>query len=177
MAPLMIQIKKLEYKNIDAANNLIRYITRTRPNEDRAHELLLYGFNFGRAYNKPIKELIQEFEFVQKRYYTQGSLMCHYVIHISQELYDCMNNDLQLLSQYAQECCEYLFTLGHQSCYAIHYSDSDRLHIHLAINAINFQNGHKLRQYPKEIKQTVEKPLIQLLEKYTYSSMSFPVTH
>lgn len=38
MMPLMIQLHKFKYKNEDSAENVIRYITRTRKNEDKAHE-------------------------------------------------------------------------------------------------------------------------------------------
>ncbi|MBQ3545379.1 MAG: relaxase/mobilization nuclease domain-containing protein [Lachnospiraceae bacterium] len=174
LVPLTIQINKLEYKNKDAANNLIRYITRTRPNEDRRNELITYGTVWGNNFNKPIEHVIREFEYIQQQYGTTGSLMCHYCIHISPSAYEAINNDLSKLIDYSKECCEYLFNLGFQCCYAIHYSETERLHIHLAINTTNFNTGYKLRQFPAEIKKTIEIPLTKLYEKYTYNCSNFP---
>lgn len=173
LRPLFIQINKLEYKNVDAANNLIRYITRTRPNEDKRNELLAYGSVFGDNFNKPIEHVIREFEHIQQQYGTKGSLMCHYCIHISPTTYAAINNDFSRLTEYARECCEYFFDLGYQSCYAIHYSETERLHIHLAINTTSFRNGYKLRQYPTELKKNIEFPLTKLFEKYIYCQSDF----
>ena len=174
MEVLTIQLKKLEFKNKDAANNLIRYITRTRLNEDRDNELITYGFPFGNYFNKPIEHVIREFEYIQESYKTEGSLMCHYTIHISPTSRIVINNDLMRLNEYAKECCNYIFNLGYQCVYAIHYSEKDKLHIHLAINTTNYNNGRKLRQYPKSIKPLIEMPLAQLFKKYEYSYTNFP---
>ena len=173
MVPLMIQIKKFKYKNTDAPEKLIRYITRTRDDEDRTHELLLHGGPSGYTYKIPVEEIIRQFKYIQKIYHTQGSLMCHYVIHISDEAYRCMNNNICILGNYATECCQYLTQMGHQSCFAIHNSQKDRLHIHLAINTTNYATGYKLRQYPIEVKKNIEYPLSKLLEKYTYTRVDF----
>lgn len=166
MNPLMIQLNKFEYQNEDSAEYVIRYITRTRKNEDRAHELLGYGSYHGYHYSKPVKEIIAEFEYIQKQYHTQGSLMCHYVMHISPELFFKMNNDLNALSAYASACSKYIFNLGYQTCFAIHYSAEDKLHIHFAINTTNYRTGHKLRQYYIEIRKNIEYPLSNLLSNY-----------
>ena len=167
MKILMIQLNKFEFTNKDSAENLIRYITRTRENEDRLHELLWYGSYHGFFYQKPVEEMIAEFEYVQKIYGTKGSLMCHYVSHISPEVFADMNNDLNILNTYATACCKYIWNMGHQICYAIHYSAEYKLHIHFAINTTNYKNGHKLRQYYREIHNTIEKPLDDLLSDYT----------
>jgi len=154
MQVLMINFKKLQYKNTDSAEKLIRYITRTRENEDRRNELLGYGLNYGTAHHIPIEELIRQFEFVQKYHASKGSLMCHYTMPISTKLYDYyFEHDLRRLHNYAQMCCQHIFNMGHQVCYAVHQSASEQLHIHFAINAINFCTGQKIRQYPVEIKK------------------------
>ena len=168
MEILTIQLKKLEFKNEDSANNLIRYITRTRLNEDRRNELITYGFPYGNNFNKPIEHVIREFEYIQHAYGTEGSLMCHYCIQISPTSRLAQNNDIEKLNAYAQECCNYMFNHGHQCVYAIHYSEKDKLHIHLAINTTNYITGHKLRQYHKEVKAFIERPLMALFQKYNY---------
>jgi len=166
MEVLTIQLEKLEFKNTDSANNLIRYITRTRLNEDRRNELVTYGFPYGNNFNKPIEQVIWEFEYIQQAYDTGGSLMCHYCIHIPPTSRIVQNNDIEKLNAYAQECYNYMFNRGHQCVYAIHYSEKEKLHIHLAINTTNYMIGHKLRQYHKEVKTFIERPLSEIFKKY-----------
>ena len=166
MKPLMIQLNKSKYKNEDSTEKVIRYITRTRKNEDRAHELLWYGSYYGFLYHKPVEEMIAEFEYVQKHNKASGSLMCHYVTHIYSQIFADMNNDLNQLNAYATACCQYIWNMGHQACYAIHYSAEDKLHIHFAINTTNYRTGLKLRQYYKEIRPNLEEPLSKLLSNY-----------
>lgn len=173
MEVIAIQLKRLQYKNTDSAEKLIRYITRTRKNEDRANELLLWGHSSGYTYPKTVEELIHEFETIQKHYHSLNSLMCHYSIRLRPTLFEKMDNNIYTLGDYAVECCNYLFNLGHQSVFAIHLSKEDGLHIHLAINSTNYRTGYKLRQYPKEIKKTVELPLLNLMNKYIYKPVSF----
>ena len=171
----MIQLNRFEYKNDDSAEYVIRYITRTRKNEDRAHELLSYGSYHGFMYQKPVEEIISEFEFIQNQYRTEGSLMCHYVILVNPELFAKMNNDIYRLNAYASACCKYIFDMGYQTCYAIHNSADKKLHIHLAINTTNYMSGSKLRQYYKEVNKNIEKPLSNLAASFIISD-SFPFT-
>lgn len=177
MEPLAIQINPFKYKNLDAPEKLIRYITRTRPNENRADELLLWGTASGYSYHIPVEELIFEYSFILQKYRVTRSKMCHYVIRLRPEHFQCMNNNLFTLGNYAVECCNYLMSLGHQTCFAIHHSNDDGLHIHFAINSVNYRTGKKLRQYPAEIYKTVEHPLISLMDKYLYHTSSFPHFH
>lgn len=166
MKPLMINLNKHEYQNKTAAQYLIRYITRTRCDEDKSHQFYGYGSYHGYMYQKPVEELINEFRDVQKYHKADGCLMCHYVILIPDDLFARMNNDYQILSAYASACCNYIFNLGHQACFGIHVSDSRKLHIHLAINAVNFKTGSKLRQYPTEIYNIIESPLCNLASNF-----------
>jgi hypothetical protein len=128
---------------------------------------LAYGSYLGFIYQKPVEEIIAEFEYVQKTHNKKGSRICHYVSHISPYLFAEMNNDFNLLYAYASACCKYLFDLGHQACFAIHCSDPERLHIHFAINTTNYKNGHKLRQHYKETRPNIEEPLCNLIATYT----------
>lgn len=167
MQVLMINLNRFQYKNIDSAEKLIRYITRNRENEDRRNELLGYGINYGTAHHIPIEELIRQFEFVQKYHGAKGSLMCHYTMNISNKLFGYyFHYDLSRLHNYAQICCQHIFNMGHQVCYAIHQSVSEQLHIHFAINTINFCTGQKLRQYPIEIKKNIEYPVNNILNYF-----------
>lgn len=93
--------------------------------------------------------------------------MCHYTMNISNKLFGYyFNYDLNRLHSYAQICCQHIFNMGHQVCYAIHQSASEQLHIHFAINAINFCTGQKLRQYPIEIKKNIEYAVNNILNYF-----------
>ena len=174
---LMIRLNPFKYKNIDCANNVIRYITRTRENETRQKELVSYGSHIGNVYHKPIEQFIREFEFVQDYLRGTGSLLCHYSIQISDLVFARMNNDMNLLNCYARDCCKYIFDFGYQAAYAIHYSEKDRLHIHLAINTISYTKKGKLRQHPQEIKRTIEMPLNDILHRYIRNVSTFDTLH
>jgi hypothetical protein len=172
MELLTINLSKRQFTNENATENLIRYITRTRLNEDRRHELLSCGYNY--ASNKTVEEVIREFEFVQNWHKSKDCMMIHYVLRFPPDVKKAFKNNLIALDCFAQECCRYLFSIGHQTCYAIHLQDVDDLHVHLAINAVNYKTGNKLRQYYREISKTVEKPLKEICNCYI-ASMN-PVT-
>lgn len=166
MELLSINLAKLKFCNDDAASNLIHYITRTREYEDRQHELLSYGFN--NPYPKPVEQIIHEFEYIHHYYHSDGCLMCHYCLRFPLTVDPSFKNDIHRLNAFAQDCCLFLFNMGHQCCYAVHTKDEDDydIHIHLAINAVNFMTGKKMRQYYKEIRNTVEKPLSEIFKDH-----------
>jgi len=175
MEPIIINIHPREYKNYDATESLIRYITRTRHDEtiEKRKELLLWGHNAGYIYPKSIETLICEFEFVQRIYKAKGTKMCHYTIRLRQEHFQKLDCNMQRVADYGVACCNYIFFMGHQSCFAIHTSKEEGLHIHLAINNINYINGKPLCQYPKEIYKTIERPLIEIFNKHAYIHTNF----
>lgn len=167
--PRSIHLQPRQFKNKDAIENLIRYITRTRPNEDRRAELITYGAPSGCPCYKSPEQLINEFKYISKSSYTKGSLALHYTVLISDYAFNRMNNSMDRLAQCMVECCQYIFlNLGHQCCFAIHYSQKKKLHVHIAINATNYRTGRKFNQYPKAIKSSLEWPLEQIITRYTY---------
>lgn len=172
MEALAIQINPYQFHNKDAAERLLRYITRTRLLEDRT-DLKVWGTVAGYHYHPPIAEIIHEFEYVQKKKAITGSRMCHYVIRIRPETFQRMNNNLNALADYGVVCCNYLFNMQYQCCFAIHDSVEKGLHIHLAINTASFGLNGKLRQYPAEIQRTIKYPLLHILDPYLYTTGSF----
>jgi hypothetical protein len=176
MQTVAIRLNPLEYKNIDSAENLIRYITRTRPDEDKKEELLAYGFTYGNQYLRPIEDMIKEFEFIHKYYSATHCLMCHYVIRFSDDNFYKLDSPLQKLCDYGSACCRYLFEMGFQACYAIHDNGEKFPHVHLAINTINYMNGRKLRQFPVELYNNIEVPLRKLLESMLKPPTNIPAT-
>lgn len=170
---LPIQLNRGKYTEPQSTGNAIRYISRTRANETRADELLLWGTSHGYIYPKSPEIVISEFLYVQKYYKQKGSQICHYVLLLSLDTCSRMNNDIYTIGNYAVACCQYfLYTLGHQSCFAIHNSATGKLHIHFILNATNYWTGRKLRQYHKEVYHTIEKPMLDILEPFIYATGS-----
>ena len=180
--PQFIQIKPLEYRNKNAISNLIHYITRTRPNETRANELLSYGTDSGFPCIKTPEEIIDEFEYIAKSYHTKGSLLVHYIIWPPEDILERMGS-LYQLNMCMVECCRYIFgTCGYQCCYAIHCSKEQCLHIHLVISTTrycningSYYNGKHLKQYYKSRYTEIEVPLLQIFKSYMSAEPMFTV--
>ena len=88
MEASMTQLNRGKYKNKDAIEKEIRYISRTRKNETRQDELILYGTNHGYNYQKPVEEIIHELKRVQTMYGSRGSKLAHYCTKIYPKLFD-----------------------------------------------------------------------------------------
>ena len=168
---LAIQLHRGEYKNLDAIENVIRYITRTRPNETNHKDLILWGDSSGFQYNKSPEEEIAAYKFVSKIYNQRGSKICHYCLHILPSQFQCMNQDYHVLASYAVECCQYLFHQGYQTCFAIHLQND--LHIHFAINTTNYMTGYKLSQYLVRVYNNIETPFLNILQTYLHQPQTF----
>lgn len=167
--PGIFHIKSHEFKNKDGISNLICYITRTRINEDRQDELICYGLPSGCPCIRRPEEIIAEFEYISKSYYTKGSKAVHYVIQISDYVFASMGNSMDQLKLCMVECAQYIFEVaGHQCCFAIHHSADLKLHVHFAINATNYRTGKKLNQYPVALKKTIEYPVKNIIMKYMH---------
>lgn len=160
---------KLEYTSSDSVHNVIRYITRTRSSETKADDLVLWGDSAGYFYNKSVAEIIHEFSFIHKLYapYTGKNTckICHYVFKIYDDEFSQINNNCYLLAEFAVKCCSYLFSNGFQTIFAIHYPNKNNLHIHFCINAVNYQTGHKLRQYHNELHYKIEIPFYNIFKE------------
>ena len=171
--PLFIRIHGGEYKNKDAFENVIRYITRTRNNENRQNELIFYGTACGYPSLKSPEKIIKEFEYIARSYGTRGSFLVHYTIGIYDSLFNKMGNSFDVLAACMVECCRYIHNIGYQSCYAVHISQEKKLHVHLVISTTNFRTGRKLNQYPFSISNEIERPLLDIFNRYTINQLSF----
>ncbi len=137
---------KGKYKNENVNSCVIRYITRTRKNEDKRNELLVYGSPnvsclFG---DDGIEQMITEFEDVQ-RYFCYGGVRGRKVMH---ETFNLLDEEAAYFTPWeidalALECSRYYDQMGFQVIYAVHFSESKRLHIHFVVNAISYRTGLK----------------------------------
>lgn len=147
---ILITMRKGKYTNNDAVENVLRYVTRTRPMEDRADELIAWGgWGIG-TYQTP-ELTIEQFRRLQKihRIETRGSRIFHEVLRMTEEEFGRLGYDYGRILQIAANCAKYYYAKGHQAVFAVHLGKADcldgnkGLHIHFVVNTINFMTGNK----------------------------------
>ena len=147
------------YENPDVIENMIRYLTRTRRNENRQGELIGYagyGFSFGN--NISVEQIIYQFESVQQVYDIdrRGGKRClHEVLSFSIVERENLAYWPNLIWMIASECAKYYYSRGFQTLYAIHngsHASGAGLHIHFMVNYINFNDGRKFHSSKGDLK-------------------------
>lgn len=143
------------YKNTDAVENVIYYITRSRKNETRANELIAVG-TAGVVCNTSPEAYIRAFKMVQD-YYSKGNIMGRRIVH---EVYMLHDSELQLLDNsykniYKVALCiaQYYFQQGFQTVFAIHNDGLRHIHIHFAINSVSYLDGKKYHSAVGELQK------------------------
>lgn len=160
MAMLMM-MRQGNYTNLDAIENVIRYITRTRKNETRGDELITWGGMGVGSYASP-ELVIEQFHFVQMAYgiNKNGRMLYHETFNITDEEFDKLDNDYNRVKQIALECAKIYYSNGYQVAFAVHDARKKEeiniekinkgVHIHFAVNAVNFTTGRKWHTSMKE---------------------------
>ena len=141
--------KNNNYSNPDAVENVIRYITRTRQDEQKMNDIVAYG-GAGVGYYLSVEDIIQQFQYVQKTYNIAsrgGRRIYHEVFNLFDEEMDAIKYDLNVLWKIGMECCQEYFKMGHQAIFAVHCERGKRFHFHFVVNAINFLTGMKWHSY------------------------------
>ena len=142
------------YKNDDAIEKVIRYITRTRHMEDRIGELICCGgsgvsFNYGVDYIIHQMQTTQDFYNINDR---RGRRLGHEVFSFSDEDFELvLDSDYRAVDHIAQEVCDYYFSKGFEAVYAVHYDEEKHVHIHVAYNYVSYLDGHKYRSRRDDI--------------------------
>lgn len=148
-------VRKGKYQNEDAVDNVLRYITRTRINENRANELYSFGGMGIDLYPFNIDTIIYQFKAIQDIHNIKGRggrRIVHEVYTVLNGNYPKENERLvyETLDEVAKIGCSYLYNMGFQVVYAVHISDKNP-HIHFAINSISFRTGLKFHMTGSEI--------------------------
>ena len=173
MAQIM-QISPREYKNRDAISSTIKYITRTREHETKADHLICWGDHSGYHHGKTPAQTIAEFEYLHYGiFHKTGSSLLHFSIKPYPTEFQQLGSDFNRLANYAVACCQYIYTLGYQCCFAIHCAPGVDVHIHLVMSSVSYQEEYKFSQYPTNVYNMIEKPLIDLFYRHLYSYSSF----
>lgn len=163
------------YTNLDAVENVIRYITRTRKDENRLHELISYG-GHGVSVFFDSTVMIMQFCKVQQFFGIQqrgGRRMRHEFFRFSDYEMQLLMDKLHLVDMIAKECSVVYFDMGFQVVYAVHYDTEKRLHIHFGVNSVNYINGKKFHSEYREFYGR-ERRLNEIVRKYVeYVSVCF----
>lgn len=151
---MLMQMREGNYTNKNAVGNCIRYITRTRINENRQGELIAWGGMGVGCYTVP-ELAIQQFCGVQKAYGKGGRKLFHEVYNLRDEEFERLGCNYVFVYQIAVRCAEYYYRFGHQVVFAIHHvrnvqKGNKGVHIHFVINSVNFMTGGKWHTGMKE---------------------------
>ena len=155
-----------KYANDDALENVIRYVTRTRPIDD-GNDLFSSGV-CGADYTGGIDTVITQFQITEDLYNIDtrgGRRVFHEVFSLAPFELQTVSSDIiynALFIAGRKASLDY-FNQGFQVVYAVHISNHP--HIHFAINAINFKTGLKWRARKADIWQR-EKNLNAYLYEY-----------
>ena len=141
----LLRVIKGKYENRDAVKYVIRYITRTRPNEDRGMELIAAG-SLGTS--ETSERMIEDFLRVQKCLRSPGRIgkkINHEVFLLTVEEIEQLGypGKVQYLYWASQECARFFYEKGFQVVFAIHTDMEKGVHIHFAVNTVNYMNGKK----------------------------------
>lgn len=149
---------KSYYTNPDVVENVIRYVTRTRVNEQRADELIAIGGK-GIYYNLPVEDIINQFWGVQDLYNINqrgGRRIVHEIYSLSDQDFIDMNCEYINVYVVAELISEYYFKQGHQVLFAIHRDPEKKVHIHFVINSVNYINGKKYHSSKMDLDERKE---------------------
>lgn len=144
------------YKSDNSISNLLRYISRTRDDEDRRADLKVFGCIGVDAYGS-IDFVIQQFRKAQQLYYKDnGRRMYHFVYSFSDKEIKIINGRTEVMARIAYHLAELFHRRGFQVAYAVHEEPAKRLHIHFAVNAVSYLTGYKFH---------ISKPEVSMLQQ------------
>ena len=144
---------KGRYKNHDAPEKLIRYVTRTNGEDDS--DLIAWG-GLGVAEFLGIQKIINQFYYVQKIHTRKGKFGRYAdqdVYSFSTEEENFINENKLDVDEIARKMAYDIYNNDNcQVVYGIHRpSEKDKhMHIHFAINTVNYTNGNKRRENKRQ---------------------------
>ncbi len=142
----ILKLAEGSYANKNVVENTMRYITRTRKEENRRNELLVYGSPNVTCFpgEDGIRQAISEFKTVQTylHYPLYGRRVFHEIFCFSEEERYGFQR-IEQINDLALTCSKVYDHLGFQVIYAVHYSEEKKLHIHFVGNAVSYVTGNK----------------------------------
>lgn len=154
MGTPVIRIENKHYEKDGDIHRLLAYIAGKGGNKDKEKAVSVHGRGISDDYKKAPKQMIN----IQKLYGKNQERRCyHMVISFSEEM-----NDRNIAILAADAVATIIFEEMHyQVFYGVHTS-TNHLHIHFAINAVNFRSGKKWHQNKCEIKTFSEQIRIRI---------------
>lgn len=152
------------YQNPDCVEKLLRYITREN---GQSKEDLVCSGALGATDFTDITSTIQQFEFIQdyyKHHESFGRYMDHEIFTFTPEDEHILNNLPDFTATLARKLASDFYADGYQVYYGIHKKNCNepKMHIHFAINTVNFRTYKKRHSYHSATKER-EKRLNQIM--------------
>ncbi|MGL5436932.1 MAG: relaxase/mobilization nuclease domain-containing protein [Lachnospiraceae bacterium] len=152
---ILVRMTKGNYTNQDAVDKVLHYISRTRDQDENQDEVLATG-GAGVNYYSGTPTMINQFSYVQhvnRIEQRKGRRMYHEIFQISMEEFYILGGTGQSIDCLASALCQYYFAKGHQVVFAVHAGRQGDIHIHFAVNTINFINGKKWHDSKLNLKE------------------------
>ncbi len=145
---------RCRYDRQDSIENLIRYISRE--NGEPKDDLICCGA-FGATDFTDIGTTARQFECAQMLHMRKGSFgrcIDHEIYSFSSEEEKAILRNHISIEKLARKMALDFYRDGFQVYYGVHKKDcsSNSLHIHFAINTVNYQTGNKRREYKSATK-------------------------
>ncbi len=154
MGTLVIKMENVHYGTDKDIYNLIAYIAGKGKNDGKEKTVSVYGRGISNNYKKAPRQMIK----IQKLYGKDQKRRCYHMV-VS---FDVGVNDRNLVILAADAVASMIFEeMHHQVFYGVHTS-TGHLHIHFAINAVNYKSGKKWHQNKCEIKTFCEQVRIRI---------------
>lgn len=144
------------YKNHDAPEKLIRYVTRTNGKDNS--DLIAWG-GLGVTEFLGIEKVVDQFYYVQQNHNRQGSFgryVDHDIYSFSTEEENFINANNLDVDEIARKMAYDFYELDKcQVVYGIHRSsEKDKhMHIHFVINTVNYITNNKRRENTRQTKE------------------------
>lgn len=144
------------YANSDALEKLIKYITRTngKPKDD----LIAWG-GLGITEFKDMDSIIRQFYLAQKMHTRRGNFgryADHEMYSFSCEEEESMYRNKADADKIARKMAyDFYVQDGCQVIYGVHtpVKANQHLHIHFAVNTVNYKTGNKRRENKQQLKE------------------------
>lgn len=132
------------YSNRDAVEQLIAYCLHVDINNlNKFNNEVIYGC-FGVNSLSP-KTVINSMKNVKRWYHKEdGKLMHHVVLSLYTKRKSRVEERVKIASFVANDIGQFINYLGYQNITAIHVTYEYNVHIHIALNSVNYLTGKKL---------------------------------
>ena len=169
---LLNKAGKSRYANLDVTEKLIHYIAREK--QDAPDDLLLCGV-MGATTFPDLDTTIHQFEcahLLHDRRGVFGRYIDHEIYSFSPSGEAAFRQKKEVLPELAKKMATDFYQEGFQVYYGVHRGDKDNphLHIHFAVNTVNFRTGKKRHEGKKETasrQQRLQQMVAQAIEQVT----------